>query len=93
MTEAHVGHTHLFPGARVRVDGLTSPRPCGLRLRFADGEETAAEVLVSEAGEAALAVEAYTTRAGTRLPARTWTVREHGADDGGLTLRLGPPLP
>ncbi|MEU6481978.1 hypothetical protein ABZ858_34915 [Streptomyces sp. NPDC047017] len=98
--EAHVGHSHLFPGARVRVEHLSALRPCALRLCFSDGERAPAEILLSPSGEAVLAVEEYTTGAGTRLPARTWAVREYGPDDGdgdggteAVTLRLGGRLP
>ncbi|MEU4543761.1 hypothetical protein [Nonomuraea dietziae] len=96
---AHTGHSHLFPGAAVQVDGPAAGEPLepfGLVIRFSDGEEAAAEVLVPSEGEAGgglLAVEAHTTRAGTLLPSRTWTIREHTAREGGLTLRLGAALP
>ncbi|MFJ6069491.1 hypothetical protein ACIQFU_01380 [Streptomyces sp. NPDC093065] len=50
-------HTHLFPGARCRVQGLpdpdafvAGPRPLDLDLRFSDGVMVAARLL-TEPGE------------------------------------------
>ncbi|WP_059008177.1 hypothetical protein [Streptomyces specialis] len=90
------GHTHLFRGARVRVKGVTdpgsyvaAPAPMGLLVRFSDGTTADAEVVVSADGAAALGVAAHTTRAGTRIPERVWTVREFTADDGDVEAVVG----
>ncbi|WP_121716185.1 hypothetical protein [Streptomyces sp. E5N91] len=85
------GHTHLFPGARCRVQGLpdpgafaVKPRPLDVDLRFSDGVLVAARLL-TEPGEGSplvLAVPAHTTAAGTRIDARAWRIR-------GLVVREG----
>lgn len=66
-------HTHLFPGARCRVQGLprpdafaAAPRPIGLCLRFSDGVATDAELRTGAPTGPVLSVPAYTTGAGTR---------------------------
>lgn len=93
------GHTHLFPGARVRVRDLpdpaahaAAPRPLALVLDFSDGASATAELLVSPTGEAALRVGAYTTHAGTRLPERTWLVHALAAVEGDVELAVGTRL-
>lgn len=78
------GHTHLFPGARCRVQGLpdpdafaAAPRPLDVDLRFSDGVLVAARLL-TEPGEGSplvLAVPAHTTAAGTRIDARAWRIQ------------------
>ncbi|MGW4547565.1 hypothetical protein ACWEN4_14425 [Streptomyces violaceorubidus] len=87
------GYTHLFPGARCRVQGLPDPgafvavpRPLDVDLRFSDGVMVAARLL-TEPGEGpplVLAVPAHTTAAGTPIDARAWRVRDlvvrEGAD-------------
>lgn len=99
---AHTEHSHLFPGARIRVEGLDAPaahldtpQPLSFVVRFADDEEAAAEVLVPGDGRpdsTVLAVEAHTTRAGTALPAQSWMIKEYLLDAGALVLRLGVRL-
>ena len=99
---AHVPHSHLFPGARVRIEGFDDPaaqvdipQPHIFALHFADCEEAAAELLVPEDGDpgsSVLAVEAHTSRAGTELPAQSWTIKEYLLDGGALVLRLGVRL-
>ncbi|MFI5664654.1 hypothetical protein [Streptomyces sp. NPDC051684] len=99
---AHTGHSHLFPGARIRVEGLDAPtahvdtpQPLTFVVQFADGEEAAAEVLVPGDGRpdsTVLAVEAHTSRAGTDLPAQSWMIKEYLLDGDALVLRLGVRL-
>ncbi|MEV0588303.1 hypothetical protein [Nonomuraea sp. NPDC050310] len=81
-------HTHLFPGAQVRVDGLTEPEPAALHLRLSDGTEVEAELLTGPHG-ALVEVAGYTSAAGTRLPARGWPVRSWERAGDGVVLRLG----
>ncbi|MFE3450304.1 GntR family transcriptional regulator [Nonomuraea sp. NPDC059194] len=85
---AWTDHTHLFPGAVVRVDGLAAPEPAALHLRLSDGVEVSAELLSGPHGTL-VEVAAYTTRAGTRLPARAWPVSSWELRDGAVLLRLG----
>ncbi|MFA3872348.1 hypothetical protein ABS735_01390 [Streptomyces sp. MMCC 100] len=87
------GHTHLFPGARCRVQGLpdpvafvAGPRPLDVDLRFSDGVMVATR-LRTEPGEGpspavVLAVPAHTTAAGTRIDARVWRVRDLDVREG-----------
>ncbi|MCS0603727.1 hypothetical protein NX794_21275 [Streptomyces sp. LP11] len=89
-------HTHLFPGARPRVQGLpdpaafaAEPRPVEVDLRFSDGVITNAELRTPEPGAVLLGVPAYTTAAGTPVDARTWLVREVSHVDDEVELRIG----
>lgn len=93
---ADCDHTHLFPGARVRVNGLLDPEgfaavplPLELALRFSDASFTDAELLLAPADAPTLTVAAYTTDAGTELPDRTWLVREFRVVDGQVEVVLG----
>ncbi|NED76233.1 hypothetical protein G3I51_28765 [Streptomyces sp. SID9944] len=77
------GHTHLFPGARCRVQGLpdpaafaAGPSPLDVDLRFSDGVLTAAELRTGTPAGPVLAVPAYTTAAGTTIDGRVWRVRD-----------------
>jgi hypothetical protein len=91
---AEVAASHLYPGALVRVAGAGALEPMGLRIGFSDGAEAAAEVLVPlDGGAAVLAVEEYTTGAGTVISARTWAIREWTRVGADLRLRLGARIP
>ncbi|MYR35765.1 hypothetical protein GTX14_00115 [Streptomyces sp. SID4944] len=97
------GHTHLFPGARCRIQGLpapaafaATPHPVDLYLRFSDGAATDAELHTEDPPGPLLTVPAYTTGAGTVIDARTWTVREFtatGEDEVELTIGTRGPDP
>ncbi|WP_432009616.1 hypothetical protein [Streptomyces bacillaris] len=97
------GHTHLFHGARCRVQGLpaptafaATPHPVDLYLRFSDGAATDAELHTEDPPGPLLTVPAYTTGAGTVIDARTWTVREFtatGEDEVELTIGTRGPDP
>ncbi|MFJ4681358.1 hypothetical protein [Kitasatospora sp. NPDC088783] len=95
-------HTHLFPGARLRVRGLPDPAAFAaapgppnagldldLDLHFADGSAAEGRLRATGPAVAELAVAGYTTAAGTRVDARTWEVRASVAADGGLELTVG----
>ncbi|MEU3460428.1 hypothetical protein ABZ721_10780 [Streptomyces sp. NPDC006733] len=76
-------HTHLFPGARCRIQALpdppafaANPLPVELLLRFCDDVVTAAELQTEGPTGPLLAVPAYTTAAGTPIGSRTWSIRE-----------------
>ncbi|WP_405642315.1 hypothetical protein [Streptomyces uncialis] len=76
------GDTHLYPGARCRLQGLPDPqtfadrpRPVDVLLRFSDSVTTDAELRTDGPAGAVLAVPAYTTGAGTQMEGRTWLVR------------------
>ncbi|MFI0241081.1 hypothetical protein [Streptomyces sp. NPDC016845] len=93
---AACAHTHLFAGARCRIEGLTdpvgfaaSPAPIGIDLRFSDGTTVAAELLLSERSDLALAVAAHTTAAGTRMGERLWGVREVRGCESAAELVIG----
>ncbi|XMN07446.1 hypothetical protein ACK8N7_16045 [Streptomyces griseobrunneus] len=89
-------HTHLFPGARCRLQGLPeptafagSPQPIDIYLRFSDGAATDAELRTDDPTGPALTVPAYTTGAGTAIDARTWTVRACTATGEEVELTIG----
>ncbi|MEU6483996.1 hypothetical protein [Streptomyces sp. NPDC046887] len=89
-------HTHLFAGARLRVQALPDPaafaarpRPIEVDLRFSDGVVADTELRIPESGGPQLAVPAYTTAAGTSVDARTWTVRELRRLDDEVEVRVG----
>ncbi|ALC28443.1 hypothetical protein [Streptomyces sp. CFMR 7] len=94
---ATCGHTHLFPGARCRLQGLSgpaafaaAPHPVDLYLRFSDGAATDAKLHTEDPPGPLLTVPAYTTGAGTAIDARTWTVREFTATgEGEVELTIG----
>ncbi|MEU2071592.1 hypothetical protein [Streptomyces anulatus] len=76
-------HTHLFPGARCRLQGLphpsafaAAPEPIDVYLRFSDGTAPAAELHTDAPTGPTLTVAAYTTAAGTPVDDSTWTVKE-----------------
>jgi hypothetical protein len=81
-----VAYSHLFRGVEVNVHESTTDGP--LRLCFADGSETGAELL-----DGVLTVEPYTTAAGTRIPERVWPVAERSWALDRMMLKLGPRLP
>ncbi|MFJ9037025.1 hypothetical protein ACIRF8_10625 [Streptomyces sp. NPDC102406] len=93
---AECARTHLYAGARCLVRGLpdpagfaAAPTAVGLALRFSDGVTTAAELLVSDRGDLALAVAAHTTAAGTPTAERLWGVRRTLPAEGGVELVIG----
>ncbi|MEU6174085.1 hypothetical protein ABZ832_19455 [Streptantibioticus parmotrematis] len=90
------GHTHLFPGARCRVQGLSDPRafaadpwPVELDLRFSDGVVADARLRTGGSEGAVLVVPPYTTGAGTLIDARAWTVREFAGAGDEVELIIG----
>ncbi|MGW5733208.1 MULTISPECIES: hypothetical protein [Streptomyces] len=77
------GHTHLFPGARCRVQGLpdargfaADPWPIEVALRLSDDVVTEAKVGTEGPRGPVLAVMSYTTGAGTLIDNRTWLIRD-----------------
>ncbi|OFI37126.1 hypothetical protein BIU82_08450 [Arthrobacter sp. SW1] len=94
--DAFASHSHLFRGARVRVDmsGFTGAlEPLGLRLHFADGSLTTAELLLAASDRgAALDVARYRTASGTVIPEKTWTVTAERTSGGGMELKIGRML-
>ncbi|MEV1026249.1 hypothetical protein [Streptomyces sp. NPDC050264] len=95
---AECAHTHLFAGARCRIGELpdpvgfaAAPAPVGVTLRFSDDVTARAELLLSERGDLALAVEAYTTAAGTPMAERVWGVREVRPVADEVEVLLGRP--
>lgn len=93
-------HTHLFPGARCRLQGLprpkafaTAPEPLDLYLRFSDGTAAAAELRTGTA--TTLTVAAHTTAAGTPLEESAWSVKGVALhqDEVELTVGARTPLP
>lgn len=86
MITARVLHSHLFRGAEVDVPGMHDPEG-PFRIEFTDGATTTAELT----GDL-LTVTAWTTRARTRIPTRTWPVTERSWNGDTLHVKLGPRL-
>jgi hypothetical protein len=94
-TLAKASHSHLFPGAIVRLDinvlNVGGPEPLGLVIRFIDGIEARAELLIVGPESSlvmALDVEGYTTAAGSTIPAKTWGMTKQPAVEGAVVLRV-----
>ncbi|MEW2162888.1 hypothetical protein AB0912_07795 [Streptomyces sp. NPDC007084] len=90
------GHTHLFPGARCRIQGLpdpgafaAGPAPADLALRFSDDVVTEAELRTAGPAGPVLAVPAYTTGAGTLIDARAWRIKEFTPAGDEVELTIG----
>jgi hypothetical protein len=95
---ATASHSHLFAGAIVRLDaGQWEPtNPLGLLIRFSDGTEAQAEMIVLAAGPsfvAAMETGGYTTAAGTNIPAKVWGLAGYSVEHGVVALRIGRQLP
>ncbi|WP_405775700.1 hypothetical protein [Streptomyces sp. NBC_00859] len=94
------GHTHLFPGARCRIQGLPGPGaftegpwPVELALRFSDDVETDAALRTVGPMGPVLTVPAYVTGAGTPVDGRTWLVREFSRRGDEVELTIGGHAP
>ncbi|MFF4172495.1 hypothetical protein [Streptomyces sp. NPDC001744] len=92
-------HTHLFPGAGCRVQGLpdpsafaAEPRPIEVDLRFSDGVIADARLTPEDPAGPVLVVPAYTTGAGTPVAARAWAVRKLTRMGSGVELTIGGPV-
>ncbi|MFJ6661232.1 hypothetical protein ACIQNG_33535 [Streptomyces sp. NPDC091377] len=90
------GHTHLFPGARCRLQGLPDPQtfadrphPIDVLLRFSDSVTTDAQLRTADPAGTVLAVPAYTTGASTPIGARAWLVREFAPTGDEVELTIG----
>ncbi|MEV0919529.1 hypothetical protein AB0I93_35455 [Streptomyces sp. NPDC049967] len=93
------GHTHLFPGARCRVQGLPDPQAFAavpwsidLALRFSDDVVTDVELRVEDPAGAVLTVPAYTTGAGTSVDGHKWLIREVSRTGDEVELTVGSRL-
>ncbi|MFF8574113.1 hypothetical protein ACF06L_23150 [Streptomyces sp. NPDC015408] len=93
-------HTHLFPGARCRVQGLPDPRAFTARpasidvdVRFSDGVIADARLSTDGPADPALIVAAYTTGAGTSIGGRGWVVRGTAVVGAEVELILGGGAP
>ena len=70
-------HSHLYPGARGRLDGPMPPGSAPCLVEFADGS-AAHGTLMPEADGTVLATDPYTTACGTRIPAKRWLIEPTG---------------
>jgi len=98
--EAVASHSHLFPGAVLRVAPNGSledfvSKPSALIIVFSDGAKSHAEVIVAvnPSGETALVVDGYTTTAGAVIPQKMWRVAGQAFDGERLTIRIGARMP
>ncbi|MBT9384660.1 hypothetical protein KM176_12380 [Pseudooceanicola sp. CBS1P-1] len=71
MILLHASHTHLYPGARGRIDGTGDG---AAMVHFADGAQAPAQL-----GPDTLHVAAHRTLAGTVIAAQRWRIRREGA--------------
>ncbi|MFH8894651.1 hypothetical protein [Streptomyces sp. NPDC017949] len=79
-------HTHLFPGARCRIQGLVDPHA------FAAGPwPLEVELRTGDPAGPVLIVPAYTTGAGTAVAGRTWPIRECVRTGDAVELTVGSP--
>ncbi|RSN63814.1 hypothetical protein DMH12_04700 [Streptomyces sp. WAC 04229] len=92
--------THLFPGARCRVQGLPDPRgfaarpaPIDVDVRFSDGVIADARLSADDPAAPVLIVAAYTTAAGTSIDGRGWVVRGTVLAGDEVELILGGAAP
>ncbi|WP_329473856.1 hypothetical protein OIE75_39815 [Streptomyces sp. NBC_01723] len=92
--------THLFPGARCRVQGLPDPRafaarptPIDVDVRFSDGVIADARLSTDGPADPVLIVAAYTTGAGTSIGGRGWVVRGTAVAGDEVELILGGAVP
>jgi hypothetical protein len=90
------GHTHLFPGARCRVQGLpdpdafaAAPTPIDVDVRFSDAVIAEARLSTADPAGPVLVVPAYTTGAGTAIDSRTWVVRALARKGDEVELTIG----
>lgn len=90
------GHTHLFPGARCRIQGLSDPDafaegpwPVALELRLSDDVVTEAELRTADPAVPVLTVTAYVTGAGTPVDGRTWLIRGLSRTGEDVELTIG----
>ena len=95
---ASASHSHLFPGAILRIavggSGTIISKPISLTIAFSDGTVSQAELVLAQDGtdadrSAAMIVNAYSTMAGTVIPEKTWSVSDQAIDNGLLNLRIG----
>ncbi len=82
------GHTHLYPGARLRAEGLSLRRGQGLSIEFADLGAAAARVESVDHGRATLAVSAHRTARGTQIVAKRWLIEAVAAGEWRVRKRL-----
>ncbi|ALC19020.1 hypothetical protein ACH46N_05215 [Streptomyces pristinaespiralis] len=89
-------HTHLFPGARCRLQRLPDPRafaadpqPIDVDLRFSDGVIADAELRTGGPAGPVLTVPAYTTEAGTLIDGRAWLIRRFTSTEDEVELTIG----
>jgi hypothetical protein len=93
--------SHLYRGLRLHavceagaIPSVLGGQPdLGVLLIFEDGSYAAADLLVGEGGQVVLQVTAYTTAAGTSIPARMWAVKTIEEREDGLDIHLGSPFP
>jgi hypothetical protein len=102
---ATAAHSHLFPGARIRLDTSGLPHgytgqlgPLAFRLSFADGSGSMAELIVADPADGedepllAVVVAEYKTAAGALIPEKTWPVTRVEDEEGCRVLKLGKEL-
>ncbi|MGJ0185013.1 hypothetical protein [Corynebacterium glyciniphilum] len=90
----HVSHSHLFPGAVLRLqDGQELPTGVAeCLLVFSDESEAEAELIPDHSTETTaghLQVSTYTTGAGTPIGAKNWHLSKTTSGELKVTRRAG----
>ncbi len=84
MTEARVLRargSHLYPGARVALEGGVPEAPGPCLVEFADGSAAAGEIAPERDERLRLATAPYRTAAGTAIPENRWLLERGGAGE------------
>jgi hypothetical protein len=82
------GHTHLYPGARLRGEPAVLRRGQTPHIEFADLGSAPAIVEVVESGRTALTVGAHRTARGTAVAAKRWLIEMVAAGEWRVLKRL-----
>lgn len=83
------GHTHLYPGARLRAATAALRRGSRVHIEFSDLASAAALIETAGAARATLAVDAYRTARGTVIAAKRWLLeRPVGSDTWRVRARV-----
>lgn len=81
-------HTHLYPGARLRSEGVRLRRNQVLDIEFADLGSATARVEALASGQATLAVSMHRSARGTTVAAKRWCIKAAGDGEWRVLRRL-----
>jgi len=96
MLRLRATNTHLYPGARLRVEGVEGLRKGdAVTIEFADMQVASARVLGVREGRIELAVAGHLTAKGTAIAAKRWLAEALEGEGTGYRIvrrldRIGP---